>query len=258
MKLENKRILITGGGSGIGLELARRLGEANDVVIAGRTTSKLHAARAGNPRLRPVQLDVTSEDSARELIESIESDLGGLDLLVNNAGVMRGGELTAADTATTTTEELEVNLGGAIRMTRLALPLLKAAPQAGIVFISSAVAVTAVPHLSVYAATKAGVHSFARSLRAELADTSIRVFEALPPVVDTEMTRDLDVGKVPPSAVAKAVIAGITRGKEQIPIARVRLLVVMARIAPGIADGIVQRALRPSRGASALEHVVPR
>ena len=65
MKLENRRILITGGGSGVGLELARRLADANDVIIAGRTTSKLDAARAANRRLRVAQLDVTSEDSAR-------------------------------------------------------------------------------------------------------------------------------------------------------------------------------------------------
>jgi hypothetical protein len=70
-------------------------------------------------------------------------------------------------------------------------------------------------------------------------------------VDDTEMTRNLDVRKVPASTVAGAIIAGITRGKEQIPIARVRLLIPMARLAPGIADGIVQRALQPSRGPSA-------
>ena len=246
MELVDKKILITGGGSGIGLELARRLVDANDVVIAGRTISKLEMARAANPKLRPLQLDVTSEESATSLIDWLESDLGGLDVLVNNAGVMKGDDLRARGAATGTTEELEVNLGGAIRMTRLALPLLEAAPQAAVVFISSAVALTAAPHLSVYAATKAGVHSFARSLRTELADTHVSVFEALPPVVDTDLTRDLDVAKIPPSAVADAIVAGITRGKEQINIGQVRPLVVMARVAPRIADGIVQRALHTS------------
>ena len=191
------------------------------------------------------QLDVTSEDSARSVIEWAESNLGGLDVLVNNAGVMRGGPLSAPDAATTSVEELEINLGGAIRMTRLALPLLGAAPEAAIVFISSAVALAAVPDLAVYAATKAGMHSLARSLRAELAGTSVRVFEALLPVVDTDLARDLDVAKVPASAVAEAIITGVDRGKQQIAIDRVRPLVVIARFAPHIADGIVQRAVRP-------------
>jgi uncharacterized oxidoreductase len=162
---------------------------------------------------------------------------------------MRGGDLTAPNAATTSAEELAVNLEGAIRMTRLALPLLRGAPEAGVVFLSSAVALTAVPHLSVYAATKAAIHSFARSLRAELDDTRVHVIEALPPVVDTDMSQALDVPKIAPSNVAEAIITGIERGKEQIPIARVRPLVTIARLAPHMADGIVQRALQPGRPA---------
>ena len=100
--------------------------------------------------------------------------------------------------------------------------------------------------LSVYAASKAGVHSFARSLRAELADTTIRAFEALPPVVDTELAHDLDAAKITPAAVADAVIAGVTREKLQIPIAQVRPLVFLARLAPRVADRIVQHAMQPT------------
>jgi uncharacterized oxidoreductase len=245
MKLETRRILITGGGSGVGLELARRLADANEVVIAGRTTTKLEAAREQCPRLRVAELDVTSEDSACRVIELVESTLGGLDVLVNNAGVMRGGPLSDPDAGSVAVEELEVNLGGAIRMTRLALSLLTAAPEAAIVYVSSAVALTAVPHFAVYAAAKAGMHSFARSMRAELGDTSVRVFEALLPVVDTDLARHLDVAKVPASTVADAIIAGIQRDSEQIAIDRVRPLVVIARFAPRLADRIVQRALQP-------------
>src|SRR5207253_2665607 len=142
------RILITGGGSGIGLELARLLVDGNDVVIAGRTTSNLQAARIATPRLRVAQLDVASEDSASNLVEWLRSEIGGLDVLVNNAGVFHGGLLAAPDNASAGEEELEINLGGAIRMTRLALPLLHASPQAGVVFLSSAVALTAMPGLS--------------------------------------------------------------------------------------------------------------
>jgi short-subunit dehydrogenase involved in D-alanine esterification of teichoic acids len=246
MKLADKRILVTGGGSGIGLELARRLAADNRVVIAGRSTRKLFSAREDDPRLRPVQLDVTSEASATEAIDRIRSDLGGLDLLVNNAGVMIGGPLTAPDAAASQAQELAVDLEGAIRMTRLALPLLEAAPDAGVVFMSSAVALTAVPGLSVYAAAKAALHSFARSLRAELDGTSVRVFEVLPPVVDTELARGIAGPKLAPSAVADKIIEGIERGRTQIPVAQVRPLMLLARLAPRTADRIVQRAVRPS------------
>ena len=249
MKLEGRKVLITGGGSGIGLELARCLAEANDVVIAGRSTSKLQLAHDEDPRLRPVQLDITSEASAAGVLGRLRSSLGGLDLLVNNAGYMSSGDLTAPDADAATAEELAINLGGTVRMTRLALPLLRAAPEAGIVFMSSALALTAVPQLSVYAAAKAGVHSFARSTRAALRETAVRVFEVLPPLVDTDLARAVDARKIAPSAVVDAIIAGIRHNREQIPVAQVRPLVVLARLAPRLADGIVQRALRPSAEA---------
>ena len=250
MELQGKKILITGGGSGIGLELAARLAEANDVVIAGRDEAKLERARSRAPALRALRLDVTSEESARRALASVSSEVGGLDLLVNNAGVMRGDALSARAAATSSVEEIEVNLGGPIRMTRLALPLLEAAPQAGVVFMSSAIALGAVPGLAAYAAAKAGVHSLARSLRAELRDREIRVFEVLPPVVDTDLARNLDVAKIPASAVVDAILGGIARDREEIRVARVKQLAFLARVAPRLADRILVRALGPAQAGS--------
>jgi uncharacterized oxidoreductase len=85
MRLSAKRVLITGGGSGIGLELARRLADDNQVVIAGRDEARLARARADTPALTARRLDVTSEDEARDAIAWLENEFGGLDLLVNNA-----------------------------------------------------------------------------------------------------------------------------------------------------------------------------
>src|SRR5262245_18198405 len=231
MKLEDKTILITGGGSGIGLELARRLSASNRVIIAGRSTARLHAVHDAHPELRPVQLDITSEASAASVIHRLGDESRGLDILVDNAGIMSGGDLNAPDAETSIAAELAVNLEGAIRMTRLALPLLHTSPEAAIVFLSSGVAVAAVPQHAVYAAAKAGVHSFARSLRADLASTSIRVFEVLPPVVDTELARTLDVPKISASAVADALIDGMRRDKRQIAVGQIRPLLWFARLA---------------------------
>jgi uncharacterized oxidoreductase len=246
MKLEDKRILITGGGSGIGLELAGRLADANQVVIAGRDQAKLAAARTRMPSLRTLRLDVTSDREARDAFDRLASDLGGLDLLVNNAGLMRGYPLAAPDADVKAAEDVEVNVIGVIRMTHLALPLLKQSGEAGVVFMSSAVALAAVPGFSVYAATKAAVRSFARSLRAELANSGIRVFEVLPPVVDTGPVGELDVRKLPPAAVADAIVAGLRRDRSEIRVGSVRQLAPLARIAPKLADRIVTRALTQS------------
>lgn len=247
MKLEGKRILITGGSSGIGLELACRLAEANQVVIAGRDEAKLERARAQTPTLHTLRLDVTSEVEAREAVARLTVELGGLDLLVNSAGLLRGYPL--AEGESNAVEDVEVNLGGVLRMTRLALPHLEASPEGAVVFMSSAVALAAVPGFAVYAATKAAVHSLARSLRAEFVGSGVRVFEVLPPVVDTGPVRNLDVPKVPPAAVANAIISGLRRDRQEIRVAQVRQLAPLARISPRLADRIVTRALTASGGS---------
>jgi len=241
VKLEGKRILITGGGSGIGLELACRLAETNRVVVAGRDQAKLERARTQTPSLRTLRLDVTSETEARAAI----GELGDLDLLVNNAGLLRAYPLSSGDAEAWSVEDVHVNVIGALRMSRLALPLLEASPEAGIVFVSSAVALAAVPGYAVYAATKAAVHSLARSLRAELTSRNIRVVEILPPVVDTGPVSGLDVPKLSAAAVAEAIVDGLRRDRDEIRVGPVRQLAPLARLAPRLADRIVTRALTP-------------
>jgi uncharacterized oxidoreductase len=246
VKLEGKKVLITGGGSGIGLELARRLASANDVVIAGRDEAKLERAQLELPAIRLQALDVTSEDEAQRVLDWVSRELGGLDLLVNNAGLLRAYNLGAPEASANSVEDVDVNLGGSLRMTRLALPLLEGSREGGVLFMSSAVALAAVPRFSVYAATKAAVHSLARSLRAELKTSGIRVFDVLPPVVDTGPVQGLNVPKVAPSQVVDEILAGIRRNREEIRVGRVKQLALLARVAPRLADRIVVRALSPS------------
>jgi uncharacterized oxidoreductase len=244
MNLDGKRVLITGGGSGIGLELARRLADRNQVVIAGRDESKLERARAETPTLQVLRLDVRSESEAGQGVAWIAGELGGLDLLVNNAGLLRAYPLGAPGAEAKALEDVEVNLIGALRMSRLALPLLEHSPEAALLFVSSALALAAVPGYSVYAATKAAVHSFARSLRVELASSGVRVFEVLPPVVDTGPMAGLDVHKLSPGTVAHAIIEGLRRDREEIRVAQVRRLVPLARLMPKLGDRLVARELR--------------
>jgi uncharacterized oxidoreductase len=240
--LSGKRVMVTGGSAGIGLELARRLAKGNQVAITGRDEERLARARVEIQGLVTRRLDVTSEDEAHEAVAWVGAELGGLDLLVNNAGLLRRYRLADVDSAAKSNEDVEVNLLGTLRMTRLALSQLRLPESGAVVFISSAVALAAVPGFTVYAATKAAVHSLARSLRAELKPAGIRVFEVLPPLVDTGPVRNLDVPKLSPGAVADAIIAGIERDREEIGVAQVRQLAVVARLMPSLADRLVQRA----------------
>ena len=174
----------------------------------------------------------------------LESELGGLDVVVNNAGVLEGYAVGDADAEAKSEEEAQVNLLGPFRVTRHALPLLRKADEAAVVFISSATALVAAPGLDVYASTKAAVHSLARSLRRELAPDSIRVFEVQPPWIDTELVRDLAVPKMSPEAVADAVVRGLARDRYEIRVGRVRGLALVNRFAPALADALFARASR--------------
>jgi len=241
MRLEQRKILITGGGSGIGLELAKALVPSNDVVIAGRDVGKLDRAKAGLPALHIFRLDVTLEDEARAAVDWMTNRLGGIDLLINSAGVLRGQAFeSGGDSAIT--EQVAVNLLGSVRMTRVALPFLRLSDDGAVVFFSSAVALGASPGLAVYAATKAAVHSLARSLRAELRN-EVKVFDILPPWVDTELARRLARTRMPAARVAEEIVRALRRDQFELYIGRIKALGVIGRLAPSIADALLAREL---------------
>lgn len=245
MDLSGKTILITGGGSGIGLALARQLAPANTVVIAGRDEARLASARDAVPSLQVRRLDVTDEQEASATIDWIRSELGGLDVLINSAGTAGDDALTSPGAAASTARDIDINIGGVVRMTRLAMPLLRESEDSAIVFISSGMALAAAPGAPVYAATKAAVHSFARSVRADPANRGIHVCEVIPPMVDTDLRSGLNVPKVPVSTVVDATLDGLADNRTEIRIGRIKWLAVAARVSQRLADFMAAQSLRP-------------
>ena len=236
-------MLVTGGASGIGLAIARRLAVANTVAIAGRDERRLAAAVAETPTLRVYRLDVGDEVSARSVLADVVADLGGLDVLVNSAGVMKSYSVDDPNAAELAARDVEVNFLGTLRMTRLALPLLRRSESPAVVLISSVVAIAAAPGYAVYSATKAAVHSLARSLRRELSG-QIPVFDVLPTWVDTEPARGIDVSKLAPDAVADALLAGLRRDRYDVFVGQAGAVALMHRLSPALADALVARASR--------------
>lgn len=190
MKTTGNTVLITGGGTGIGLALAEELvRRENRVIICGRRRELLRAAKKRAPELHTRVCDVSRAASRRALVRWLADEFPGLNVLVNNAGIQRivefgKGErdLESAD------EEVATNLTAPLHLAAMLIPRLARKKEAAIVNISSGLAFTPLAIVPVYCATKAALHSLCLTMRFQLRDTSVRVFEVAPPMVSTEIS----------------------------------------------------------------------
>ncbi|RYZ30497.1 MAG: SDR family NAD(P)-dependent oxidoreductase [Sphingobacteriales bacterium] len=205
-------ILITGGSAGIGLALATLLSEqGNHVIITGRNKEKLEAVTASLPNTDAIVSDVTSGADTENLVDQIKSKHPRLNVVINNAGNAYLYDLgNSTDAFDLAGKEMLTNYLSVIRLNEKLLPVLKSQPQAAIVNVSSIVAY--VPgSLATYSASKAALHSYTQSLRIALEESSVKVFELMPPLVDTEFS-SLIGGKngISPLAVADTFLEGFT------------------------------------------------
>ena len=219
MKLQGKRALITGGSSGIGFAIAEAmLAKGAEVAITGRRPDVLSDAaeqlRQGVRRVGSVAADLSTQRGRETTLKLALQTLGGLDVLVNNAGGVRAGRLEDTTEAEIRTM-IEVDLVATILLTRAALPALRASADGLVVNITSGIALVAAPFYATYAGVKAGLAKFGESLRRELKGESVHVMTVYPGATDTPMMRSSRAGpelgftREPASAVAAAVIEGI-------------------------------------------------
>lgn len=189
MDLRHNTILITGGSSGLGLEFARQLlALGNTVLITGRDRARLDQARQLLPGVHPFRSDVSDPAAIEQLYTLVTQQFPALNILINNAGEMR--KLNLNDPAVDlrdVTREMDINLAGPIRMVQQFLPHLKAQQTAAILNVTSGLALTPFPLSPVYGATKAGLRSYTKSLRVQLKNTSVRVFELVAPAAKTTL-----------------------------------------------------------------------
>lgn len=188
MNLTGNTVLITGGGSGIGLELARQLARrGNKIIITGRDQEKLKKAEQEISGLAAIRSDASDPKDIDALYDRIVREFPATNILINNAGFMRSINLNEAKDVVDLTREIETNLMGPIRLSVKFLPHLKTKPAAAVVNVSSGLAFVPLPISPIYCATKAGLHSFSQSLRVQLKGTSVQVFELAPPATQTDM-----------------------------------------------------------------------
>jgi uncharacterized oxidoreductase len=187
MKITGNTILITGGGSGIGRGLSEAFHQqGNQIIIAGRRQQSLDQVTTANPGMQSIQLDITDPQSIHSASEHLTQTYPGLNVVINNAGIMKTEDLQAAPTYLSDAEAtVTTNLLGPIRLTVALLPLLQRQPHSAILTVSSGLTFVPLAQTPTYCATKAAIHSYSRSLRQQLKSTSTEVIEIIPPYVQT-------------------------------------------------------------------------
>jgi uncharacterized oxidoreductase len=189
MQITGNTILITGGGSGIGRGLAealQRLG--NTVIISGRRQSALDETRAANPGMQSLAFDIQDASSIRSFAKKVADGYPALNVLINNAGIMRHENLAAPQVDLSDAEAIiTTNLLGPIRLTAALLPHLAKQPRATVINVSSGLAFVPRTDTPTYCATKAAIHSYTQSLRHQLHGSHVEVLELIPPYVATDL-----------------------------------------------------------------------
>ena len=240
MKTRGNTILITGGATGIGFALAEAFAKAgNTVIICGRRENRLKEACARLPGIETLVCDVSKKRDRESLFRWVKNNHPALNVLVNNAGVQKMVDLTKGTRDLLEGEnEIATNFVATIHLTALFIPILSRQKEAAIINVSSGLGFVPIAAMPVYCATKAGVHSFTVSLRHQLKDTSIRVFEIVPPMVDTELGRDTtEVPEsgyrgIPPAQVATETMRALRRDEFEILVGEAKDLLSRSRSEP--------------------------
>jgi uncharacterized oxidoreductase len=249
MRMSGNAVLITGGGTGIGLALARILVQrGNDVIICGRRREIVEAAIAKVPGLRGMACDIAHDEEIRKLLDFAQKSCGRLDALINNAGVqIQTNVLDGSWGFRQIDEEIQVNLLAPMKLSIAALPMLLARPVGFIINICSLLALMPKPNAPGYCASKAGLVGFSEALRVGLRGTSVQIVTVFPPLVATPMTEGRGFNKMSADDFASAVLRQLEAGRVDIRVGQASTILGLRRLSPSLASWWTQRI---SRGAT--------
>jgi len=236
-------VLITGGSSGIGFEMAKQMvAQHSVVIICGRSHEKLEDAKRKVPQLVTIQCDITKAEDRLALHKQISTNFRGLNMLMNNAGIAKRYLLAkTGDLEARIAEELQTNFLAPVFLTQLFLPIL-IENKGTVVNVSSGLAYVPLSVEPSYCASKAALHSMTQSMRVQFAKSGIKVVEIFYPAVDTPFQG----GHAPnnamkPDEAAAIALQGLNSGKEEIRVRMAGFIFAMSRLMP-------KRALRLING----------
>lgn len=239
----NRAVLITGGTSGIGYALVKKMAQNNnEIIVVASNKHKLKQLDAEFPHLHTYCCSLENTAALVNTFTEIIKNHPHISLVINNAGIQVTPTFLDEDFNIDSIEnEININLTAPIRICALMLqPLLNLAEPAAILNITSGLALFPKKNSAVYCATKAGLRNFTQSFRYQLENTPIKVFEAIMPLVDTPMTAGRGKSKISAGCAATAIIKGIETNTEEIYVGKAKLIPWIARISPRLMAAIMK------------------
>ena len=242
MKLTENTILITGGTSGIGFELVRQFYELdNKLIVISSNQSNLEKLKTQFPKINILVCDLSIILSVRQLIDKCLSEYSDINIIINNAGIQNNYTWTEEKEGYKKIEnEIRVNFTSPMQIIYGLLPILTNKPNSAIVNVSSGLAFAPKKSAPIYCATKSAIHNGTKALRYQLEDTTVKVFEIIPPLVDTAMTEGRGKGKISPKELVDEFIGNFKKDKFESNIGKTKLLRFIQRISPNLADKILK------------------
>jgi uncharacterized oxidoreductase len=241
MRLTNNTILITGGTSGIGYELGKRLLKlGNTVILLGRNEEKLNAAQQQG--FEVIRCDLAKQDDIEAASVLIQNRFPSLNMLFNNAGVQFNYDFADSLTPLHSIEqEIAINVTGQMMLTQLLIPHLSTQEGATIINTTSGLGAFPKSNALVYSASKAAMRNFTQGLRFSLKEKGIDVMEFMPPVTATEMTAGRAENMMTTKALVDAILPQLRKGKRLLTIPKMRIFLWIAFFFPSVANAILSK-----------------
>ena len=222
-KVNGLTVAITGGAQGIGAATARAFVARGARVAIGDVDEDRRDSTSAELGISGFPLDVASPESFATFVRAVEAEIGPLDVLVNNAGIMPVGPFADEETETTR-RIIDINVHGVINGTRLALETMAPRGRGHIVNVASLAGEGYAPGAATYCASKHAVIGFSESIRVEVEKTGVKVSLILPAAVNTDMTSGMvglpGAGKLDPAAVAAAIVRTVERHRPRVAVPR--------------------------------------
>ncbi len=238
MKLKNSTVLITGGSSGIGLELSKVLIQnGNIVIICGKSNDKLVAAKKTEPKLITYQCDLSDSQECTAFARQISENHPDLNILINNAAIVNKIDFINDENAMKLAEnEYLTNLIAPIRLIKLLYKTISANDNSAIINITTGLIYAPRVIYPFYNSSKSALHSFTQTLRIRLQNEKTKVVEVMFPAVDTPWHQGTPPKiAISADAAVSEMIQGIEKGKLEIKVGSAKILSLVSRIAPGFA-----------------------